>query len=115
MRLYLDDAGTGPVLYVRESDPVDLVLMKADGDLYLSIDPVEWARAFDHTNKEYPRSDADLADEKHDQLYLNTHKANPHRDPSIGTFINGGQGRAKSGEGRYDLSGLIDDMMERKE
>jgi len=106
---------SGKPIYAKKSAPhLYLAIVEEPALVLKGIDPVKWARTFDHTNRDYPRSDADLADERHDQLYLNTNKANPHRDPSIGTFISGGAGRAKSGEGQHDLSGLMTDLMNTK-
>jgi hypothetical protein len=44
-------------------------------------------------------------------LYLDIGKGNPHRDPSVGTFIGGGGGKAM-GEGQEDLDAQSKELMD---
>lgn len=100
MKLFLTQRPE-PRLYLEVQDAEPLMLK--------SIDPIKWARKFDDKNKEYPKSDADLADSRHD-LYLDVGKANPHKEPVKGQFMHGGGGAAK-GKGQQDVSDLVDEMM----
>ena len=43
-----------------------------------------------------------------------TKKGNPHRDPSIGTFMGGGTHKAHSGDGQEDLTSFVNTLMEKK-
>lgn len=62
--------------------------------------------------KQYSMSE--LANKSGVSLVLDVEKANPHRDPSRGSFIHGGAGRHKSKEGQHELSDLVLDLMTSK-
>jgi len=88
MKLYIEE-GPGPLLYIDVLPTPDLILKGGEG------------------------SDKTSAG-KADGLFLDLSKGGQHRDPSVGQFIGGKAGQAKSKEGQHDLSGLLDDMMDEK-